>query len=59
MSMKLLNKQISALLVRSPMLYNRLQIEQCLRRGFARMLSDPENRGSQQRHINFDTLGTW
>ncbi|KAI2796703.1 Protein phosphatase 1K, mitochondrial [Blomia tropicalis] len=30
-----------------------------IRRGFARMLSDPENKGSQQRHVNFDTLGTW
>ena len=35
------------------------KFEECLRRGFARMLSDPENRGSQQRHVNFDTLGTW
>ena len=29
------------------------------RRYLARMLSDPENKGSQQRHVNFDTLGTW
>ena len=29
------------------------------KRFFARMLSDPENKGSQQRHVNFDTLGTW
>jgi len=26
---------------------------------FAKMLSDPENRGERQQHINFDTLGTW
>lgn len=25
----------------------------------ARMLSDPENKGSRQEHVNFDTLGTW
>ncbi|XP_027196240.2 protein phosphatase Mn(2+)-dependent 1K-like [Dermatophagoides pteronyssinus] len=29
------------------------------KRFLARMLSDPENKGSQQRHVNFDTLGTW
>lgn len=29
------------------------------RRTLARMLADPENKGSQQRHVNFDTLGTW
>ena len=25
----------------------------------ARMLSDPENKGVRQDHVNFDTLGTW
>lgn len=35
------------------------KFNQFFRRGFARMLSDPENKGSQQRHVNFDTLGTW
>lgn len=25
----------------------------------AKMLSDPENRGSRQQHINFDILGIW
>jgi hypothetical protein len=29
------------------------------KRFFARMLSDPENKGSRQDHVNFDTLGTW
>lgn len=35
------------------------KFNQFFRRGLARMLSDPENKGSQQRHVNFDTLGTW
>ena len=29
------------------------------KRFMARMLSDPENRGSRQQHINFDILGIW
>lgn len=29
------------------------------KRYMARMLSDPENRGSRQQHINFDILGIW
>ncbi|KPM06725.1 hypothetical protein QR98_0052030 [Sarcoptes scabiei] len=28
------------------------------RRNLAWMLSDPENKGSRQQHINFDNLGT-
>ena len=28
-------------------------------RPFAKMLSDPENKGERQDHVNFDTLGTW
>jgi hypothetical protein len=28
-------------------------------RFYARMLSDPENKGERQDHVNFDTLGTW
>ncbi|XP_013779589.1 protein phosphatase 1K, mitochondrial-like [Limulus polyphemus] len=28
-------------------------------RTLARMLSDPENKGERQEHINFDILGTW
>ncbi len=29
------------------------------KRYYARMLTDPENKGSRQDHVNFDTLGTW
>ncbi|KAI1286792.1 Pre-rRNA-processing protein TSR1 -like protein [Halotydeus destructor] len=42
-------------------LLNSFKGRQCLgqRRSLARMLSDPENTGTRQDHINFDTLGTW
>uniref|UniRef100_T1IXQ3 protein-serine/threonine phosphatase n=1 Tax=Strigamia maritima TaxID=126957 RepID=T1IXQ3_STRMM len=28
-------------------------------RSYSRALYDPENKGNRQKHINFDTLGTW
>ena len=30
-----------------------------IKRSLAKMLSDPENKGVRQDHVNFDTLGTW
>lgn len=30
-----------------------------LKRTLARALYDPENKGERQKHVNFDTLGTW
>lgn len=29
------------------------------KRNYAKMLADPENRGSRQNHVNFDILGIW
>lgn len=34
-------------------------VTKCIQHNFAKMLSDPENKGERQDHINFDTLGTW
>lgn len=69
MSLSILERRAAGLLARGPMLSSANAAANIVignrqyllshKRHLARMLADPENIGSQQRHVNFDTLGSW
>lgn len=54
-SLKLLSGEIDASFLKHP----ELKSQHTIKRHYGTPLTDPENKGGQQRGVNFDTLGSW
>jgi len=57
--MKMALKLLKNIGINGKLFRNSLNKKVIKNRFYARMLSDPENKGERQDHVNFDTLGTW